>query len=230
MENQSASNETENIGVVAETTEMPVGEVPVGEVPAEEMPVEEAVATTDNSFQNFEAQLVQGFLNVIARQNAMAPRLDPASRTTKIQSAIQKVQQMPDLGDYKTAIMIPTMDFEKAIVNGFLNNIYRKNLVQRTINKATGASTKEQRTSAIQNALLKVQQMPDLGSYILQSFTDAAKTSFSVAKNFGKGGKYHTKKRGKKTKMGGRKTKKGGRKTKMTKKGGRKTKMTKKRW
>ena len=173
---------------------------------------------TPQGFQNFEAQLVQGFLNVIARQNAMAPRLDPDNRTTKIQSALAKVQQMPDLGDYKTSIMMPTMDFEKAIVNGFLNNIYRKNLVQRTINKATKAdSTKERRTSAIQNALSKVQQMPDLGKYILQSFKDAAKTNMSLIENTGKGGKK-TRKGGKKTRKGGKKTRKGGKKTKMTKK------------
>ena len=188
--------------------------------------------TTDPAFQNFEDQLVQGFLNVVARNNASYKFFkSKEDRTSVILNVISKVKAMPDLGNYKSGIWTPTSDFEKAVYNGFLNNIARKNGVQGAINKSSAmynkteaTSTADQRTVAIQNALTKVQNMPQLGDYIFQSFTDASKNAYNMSKrSMGKGGKLKTKRRGKyRTKRGGKKTlKRDGRYR--TKKGGKKT-------
>ena len=83
---------------------------PVQEVAVQEVAVQDQVAenlTTPDGFANFEASLVQGFLNVIARKNAAQRTLSKISgdstklqRTDSIQNALTKVKNMPNLGEY----------------------------------------------------------------------------------------------------------------------------------
>jgi hypothetical protein len=230
MENPAENVEVPNVdpNVNSQAQEAQVQEAQVQEAQAQEAQAEEAQQPADTS-ENFRLQLVQGFKNVIARQNAMS-RLTKDEKTTKIMNVIQKVQQMPNLGENLSGALIPTMDFEKAVFNGFLNNIVRKNMVQKRLNKVPS----DQRTIAIQAALTEIQGMPDVGSYILQSFGDAYSTTKNV---FLKKGGKKTRKGGKKIRKGGKtrkcdkKTRKGGKTRKCSKKirrGGKKTKMTKK--
>lgn len=207
--------------VPAEEVPMDTEEVPMDtEVPAEEVPADTGEGdaavldqpedtSTPAGFANFEAHLVQGLKNCIARRNSVhivknrgyGGYSSPEARSKSIQIALQSVIDMCDKGvdmsiygkkgaegnvditdytmlgisfdpnsvvaeDYtpggvsEDAAVFSRPKFEENLTRCFLGVIGRKNSVQKAI-----SSNFEQRKTSIKNALLKVQAIPDLGSY-----------------------------------------------------------------